>query len=47
MAASIPTGSKITARVLGWVEDSVDRSDSRGLGVAGSFSLYAFASIVW
>ena len=39
--------SKITALVLGWAEDSVVRSDSRGCGVAGSFSKCAFASIVW
>ena len=36
---------KITALVLGWVEDSVVRSDSRGFGVVGSFSQYAFALI--
>ena len=42
-----PTGSKITALVLGWVEDSAFRSDSRGFGVAGSFSRCAFAWIVW
>ena len=41
------TGSKITALVLGWVEDSVDRSDSRGFGVAGSFSPCAFALTAW
>jgi hypothetical protein len=29
--------SKITALVLGWAEDSMVRSDSRGFGVAGSF----------
>ena len=40
------TGSKITALVLGWVEDSVLRSDSRGFGVAGSSSRYGVASIV-
>src|SRR2546425_2046795 len=38
---------KITALGLGWVEDSVVRSDSRGFGVAGSFAKCAFASIVW
>jgi hypothetical protein len=32
------TGSKITVLVLGLVEDSVVRSDSRGFGVAGSSS---------
>ena len=32
------TESKITALVLRWVEDSVDRSDSPDSGVAGSFS---------
>src|SRR6476646_5242088 len=31
------TGLKITALVLGWVEDSALRPDSRGFGVAGSF----------
>jgi len=36
----------MTALVLGWVEDSVFRSDSRVLGVAGSFSPCAFAWIV-
>jgi hypothetical protein len=40
-------GSKITALVLGLVEDSVDRSDSRGFGVAQSSSKCAVASIVW
>jgi hypothetical protein len=40
-------GSKITAFVLDWVEDSVDRSDSRGFGVAGSFSPCAFALTAW
>jgi hypothetical protein len=29
-------GSKITALVLGWVEDSVVRSDSRGFGARGN-----------
>jgi hypothetical protein len=38
---------KITALVLGWVEDSALRSDSRGFGVAGSFSRCAFVWIVW
>ncbi len=32
-----PSGSKITAFVLGWVEDSVLRSDSRGFAAAGLF----------
>src|SRR5216683_1713294 len=41
------SGSKITALVLGWVEDSFVRSDNRGYGVAGSFSRYGFASIAW
>jgi hypothetical protein len=41
-------GSKITALVPEWGdEDWVVRSDSRGFGVAGSFSKCAFASIVW
>ena len=44
-------GSKITALVLvpvlGLVEGSVVRSDSRGFGVAGSSSKCAVASIVW
>jgi len=40
------TGSKIIALVLECVEDSVVRSDSRGFGVAGSFSQCAFVSIV-
>jgi len=39
--------SKITALVLGWFENSVVRSDSRGFGVAGSFLPCAFVSIVW
>ena len=43
----LSTGSKITALVLGWVEDSVLRSDSQGFGVAGSFLSCAFASIAW
>src|SRR6516162_4943627 len=43
----ITAGSKITALVLGWVEDSALRSDSRGFAVAGSFSPCAFAWIVW
>jgi hypothetical protein len=38
---------KITALVLGWVEDSGARSDSRGDGGRGSSSKYAVASIVW
>src|ERR1700731_2483058 len=37
---------KITVLVLGWVEDSVVRSDSQGFGVAGSFSQCAFASFL-
>ncbi len=37
--------SKITALVLGWVEDSVLRSDSRGFGVAESSSKWGVASI--
>ena len=41
------SGSKITALVLGSVEDSVVRSDSRGFGVAESSSKCAVASIVW
>src|SRR5713101_7386990 len=41
------TGSKITALVLGWVENSVFLSDSRGFGVAGSFSPCAFALTAW
>jgi hypothetical protein len=40
-------GSKITALVLGWVEDSVVRSDSRAFGVAEASSKYVLASIVW
>ncbi len=39
--------SKITALVLGWFENSVVRSDSRGFGVAGSFLPCACVSIVW
>src|SRR5215469_12864919 len=38
--------SKITALVLGWVEDSVGRSDSRGVGGPGSSSKCGVASIV-
>jgi hypothetical protein len=45
--ARFDAGSKITALVLGWVEDSVFRSDSRVLGVAGSFVQCAFASTAW
>src|SRR6266446_1150497 len=41
------TASKITALVLGWVENSVFLSDSRGFGVAGSFSPCAFALTAW
>jgi len=40
-------GRKITALVLGWVEDSVVRSDSRGFGVAEASSKCGVASIVW
>ena len=36
---------KITALVLGWVEDSVIRSDSRGVGGLGSSSKCEVASI--
>src|SRR5215469_5154163 len=39
--------SKITALVLGWVEDSGVRSDSRGDGGGGSSSKCEVASIVW
>jgi hypothetical protein len=42
-----PPGSKITPGVLGWVEDSVVRSDSRDFGVAESFLQCAFVWIVW
>ena len=45
--APICPGSKITALVLGWVENSVVRSDSQGSGVAGSFLSCVFASIAW
>jgi hypothetical protein len=38
---------KITALVLGWVEDSVIRSDSRGVGAPGSSSRCEVASIAW
>src|SRR5437899_9420841 len=41
------TESKITAPVLGWLEDSVIRSDSRDFGVAESFSTCADIWIVW
>ena len=44
---SLNPGSKITALVLGWVEDSAIRSGSQAFGVAGSSSKYAFASILW
>ena len=40
------TGSKITTPVLGWVEDSVVRSDSPDFGVAESFSTCACTWIV-
>src|SRR6266403_2062931 len=39
-------GRKITALVLGWVEDSVVRSNSRGFGVAEASSKCGVASIV-
>jgi len=39
--------SKITAPVLGWLEDSVVRSDNRDFGVAESFSTCADIWIVW
>ena len=39
-------GRKITALALGWVEDSVVRSDSRGFGVAEASSKCGVASIV-
>jgi len=39
--------SKITTLVLGWVEDSMVRSDNPDFGVAGSFWPCAFVSIVW
>ena len=42
MFGSTPPGSKITALVLGWVEDSVDRSDSRDFGVAGSTDSFLY-----
>ena len=38
---------KITVLVLGWVEGSVDLSDSPGFGVAESSSKCGVASIVW
>src|ERR1700730_13340854 len=41
------SASKITALVLGSVEGSVFRSDSRACGVARSFLPCAFVSIVW
>src|SRR6266446_4144287 len=41
------TASKITALVLGWVENSVFLSDSRGFGVAEASSKCGVASIVW
>jgi hypothetical protein len=41
------TGSKITAAVLGWVEDSVIRSDNPDVGVAESFSRCVDTWIVW
>src|ERR1700726_3681131 len=37
----VSTGSKITTPVLGWVGDSVIRSDSPAVGVAESFSTCA------
>ena len=39
--------SKITAPVLGWLEDWVIRSDNRDFGVAESFSTCADIWIVW
>src|SRR5438552_15454712 len=39
--------SKITTPVLGWLEDSVIRSDSPAVGVAESFSTCADIWIVW
>jgi len=39
--------SKITTLVLGWLEDSVIRSDSPAVGVAESFSTCADIWIVW
>jgi hypothetical protein len=39
--------SKITALVLGWVEDSVIRSDIPAVVVAESFSTCAYTWIVW
>jgi hypothetical protein len=41
------TESKITAPVLGWVEDSVIRSYSLDFGVSESFSTCADTWIVW
>src|SRR6266851_5624000 len=43
----VSQGRKITALVLGWVEDSVVRSDSRVFGVAEASSKCGVASIVW
>ena len=40
------SGSKITAPVLGWVEDSVIRSDIPAVGVAESFSTCAYTRTV-
>src|SRR2546425_2510940 len=40
------SGSKITTLVLGWVEDSVIRSDSPAVGAAESFSTFACTWIV-
>ena len=42
-----PLARKITALVLGWVEDWVVRSDSRGFGVAEASWKCGVASIVW
>ena len=39
--------TRLTAPVLGWVEDSVIRSDSPDVGVAESFSRCADTWIVW
>ena len=49
LAGPVKPGSKITSPVLDWVAvaDSAARSDSRGFGVAGSFSQCAFALLVW
>ena len=46
-AAGHFSGSKITAPVLGWVEDSVIRSDSPDVGAGESFSTCVDRLIVW